>query len=175
MSDSDSAAAKDTMIRRLWSGVKPVLAFLVALPMACLAEAPMATTASGPVQGLDVNGVDVFRGIPFTAPPVGALRWREPQSVEKWTATRQTTAAGPSCIQKPGMSSAITVLTPVWWRRSASILPLRCKKWARCASWFARCIPEAPTRANLVAKWHATRFSRRSRGGSLICTAPRAP
>ena len=92
------------MIQRLWSSAKPVLALLMVLPMACLAQAPMATTASGPVQGLAVNGIDVFRGIPFAAPPVGALRWREPQSVEKWTAVRQATAAGPSCIQQRGMS-----------------------------------------------------------------------
>ena len=92
------------MMQRPWSSVKLVLALLVALPMVCLAQAPMVTTASGPVQGLDLDGIDVFRGIPFAAPPVGALRWREPQSVQKWTALRQATAAGPSCIQQRGMS-----------------------------------------------------------------------
>ena len=64
------------MIQRRWSSAKPVLALLVALSMACLAQAPMATTASGPVQGVAVNGIDVFHGIPFAAPPVDALRWR---------------------------------------------------------------------------------------------------
>ena len=43
-------------------------------------------------------------GIPFAAPPIGALRGRKPQSVEKWTAVRQAIAAGPSCIQQRGMS-----------------------------------------------------------------------
>ena len=93
------------MIRRLWLSAKPILALLVALPMACLAQVPiMATTTSGPVQGLDVNGIDVFRGIPFAAPPVGALRWREPQPTEKWTTVRQVTATGPSCMQTRGVS-----------------------------------------------------------------------
>ena len=93
------------MIRRLWLSAKPILALLVALPMACLAQVPiMATTTSGPVQGLDVNGIDVFRGIPFAAPPVGALRWRKPQPTEKWTTVRQVTATGPSCMQTRGVS-----------------------------------------------------------------------
>ena len=92
------------MIRRLWSSANLVLALLIAPPMACLAQVPMVTTAFGPVQGLNVNGIDVFRGIPFAAPPVGALRWREPQPAEKRTVVRQATAAGPSCIQQCGMS-----------------------------------------------------------------------
>ncbi len=92
------------MIRRQWSGAKPLLALLVALPVLCSAQAPTATSTSGPVQGLVVNGINVFRGLPFAAPPVGAMRWREPQTAERWTAVRQATATGPSCIQKPGMS-----------------------------------------------------------------------
>lgn len=38
------------------------------------------------------------------APPVGTFRWREPQSMEKWTAVRQADTAGPSCIQMRGMA-----------------------------------------------------------------------
>ena len=56
---------------------------------------------------MTVHGIDVFRGLPFVAPPVGALRWREPQSVDKWAAVRQATAARPSCIQQRGMSLEI--------------------------------------------------------------------
>ena len=92
------------MIRRLWSNANLVLALLIAVPMACLAQAPMAVTASGPVQGLEANGINIFRGIPFAAPPVGALRWRAPQSTVKWTAVRQATTAGPSCMQTRGIS-----------------------------------------------------------------------
>ena len=92
------------MIRRLWSSANLVLALLIAVPMVCPAQSPMAVTAPGPVQELEASGINIFCGIPVTAPTVGALRWRAPQSTEKWTAVRQATTAGPSCIQTRGMS-----------------------------------------------------------------------
>ena len=47
-----------------------VLTLLIALPMACLAQAPMAVTVPGPgpVQGLEANGINTFHDIPFAAP-----------------------------------------------------------------------------------------------------------
>jgi para-nitrobenzyl esterase len=45
------------------------------------------------------NGIASFKGIPFAAPPVGALRWNAPQPVKPWTGVRQATAYGPSCMQ----------------------------------------------------------------------------
>ena len=81
-----------------------LLPLIAAVPFACLAQAPTATTAHGPVQGQLVKDIAVFRGIPFAAPPVGALRWREPQPVEKWTTLRKADTAGPSCIQQRGTS-----------------------------------------------------------------------
>ena len=92
------------MIRRLWSSANLVLILLIAVPMACLAQTPMAVTASGPVQELEANAIDIFRDIPFAAPPVGALRWRAPQSTEKWNAAMQAANAGPDCMQTRGMS-----------------------------------------------------------------------
>ena len=43
-------------------------------------SAPTASTRQGIVEGRKENGLDAFLGIPFAAPPVGALRWKEPQS-----------------------------------------------------------------------------------------------
>ena len=43
----------------------------------------------------------VFKGIPFAQPPVGSLRWREPQPVVGWTGTRDATRYGPACMQNP--------------------------------------------------------------------------
>ena len=60
---------------------------------------PVVWTAEGPLQGLMRNGVGVFLGIPYAAPPVGNLRWMPPQPVEHWHAPRDATQFGSSCPQ----------------------------------------------------------------------------
>ena len=47
-------------------------------------------------------GIRAFKGIPFAAPPVGALRWREPQPVAKWNGVRDASKFGNVCIQPDG-------------------------------------------------------------------------
>jgi para-nitrobenzyl esterase len=42
-----------------------------------------------------------FLGIPYAAPPVGELRWKPPQPVNKWKGTRQATQFGSACSQLP--------------------------------------------------------------------------
>jgi para-nitrobenzyl esterase len=47
-----------------------------------------------------ISGVDgVFRGIPYAAPPVGNLRWREPQPVAHWDGVRKADQFGAICMQ----------------------------------------------------------------------------
>ncbi|MEO8592139.1 MAG: carboxylesterase family protein [Candidatus Solibacter sp.] len=48
------------------------------------------------------NGVRSFKGIPFGQPPVGDLRWREPQPVKNWTGVRNADKFGPTCMQRLG-------------------------------------------------------------------------
>ena len=43
--------------------------------------------------------VRIFKGIPFAAPPVGALRWKAPQPVANWTGVRKATEFGARCMQ----------------------------------------------------------------------------
>ena len=74
-----------------------VLLFLAASP--ALAEAPRVTIEEGPITGAVVNGVTVFKGIPYAAPPVGALRWKAPEPAAHWTAPRDASAFGPICPQ----------------------------------------------------------------------------
>jgi para-nitrobenzyl esterase len=47
-------------------------------------------------------GVRAFKGIPFAAPPVGALRWQAPQPVAKWDGVRDASKFGNVCIQPDG-------------------------------------------------------------------------
>ena len=60
-------------------------------------------TQQGLVQGAPgkVDGVTVFKGIPFAAPPVGELRWREPQQPASWDGVRDATQWGKACVQNP--------------------------------------------------------------------------
>lgn len=62
-------------------------------------EEPVIRTASGMVQGVKEGDVDIFRGIPFAAPPVGDLRWRPPQAVTPWEGIRDAKEFGPTCAQ----------------------------------------------------------------------------
>lgn len=56
---------------------------------------------AGRVQGRTSGEVQVFKGIPYAAPPVGALRWRAPQPVAHWQGVREARAYGPDCMQRP--------------------------------------------------------------------------
>jgi para-nitrobenzyl esterase len=47
-------------------------------------------------------GVRAFKGIPFAAPPVGALRWQPPQAVAKWNGVRDVGKFGNVCMQPAG-------------------------------------------------------------------------
>jgi len=55
---------------------------------------------SGPLAAAapDAQGVRAFKGLPYAAAPVGALRWRAPQPVAPWREPRPS-AFGPSAMQ----------------------------------------------------------------------------
>ena len=58
-------------------------------------------TTSGPVRGETVDGVRVFRGIPYASPPVGDLRWKPPALPTAWTDPRDALEFGTPCWQPP--------------------------------------------------------------------------
>jgi para-nitrobenzyl esterase len=58
-------------------------------------------TANGLVQGTQVSGITIFKGIPYAQPPVGDLRWKEPQPVRNWEGTRRADHFAPRAMQLP--------------------------------------------------------------------------
>lgn len=53
----------------------------------------------GLIQGMFEEGLTIYKGIPFAAPPVGDLRWRAPQPAAKWTGVRQGDNYAPGPLQ----------------------------------------------------------------------------
>ena len=62
---------------------------------------PIVLTAGGSVHGKTTGPTDEYLGIPYTAPPVGALRWEAPQPAAPWPGVRQATSFAPHCPQPP--------------------------------------------------------------------------
>jgi para-nitrobenzyl esterase len=60
-------------------------------------------TDKGPVRGTVAAGHRTFEGIPYAAPPVGALRWTPPRPASAWTTTRAATRRGNDCPQVAGL------------------------------------------------------------------------
>jgi para-nitrobenzyl esterase len=81
-------------------------------------EPPGAQVTGGRIRGAMLGGGAVFKGIPFAAPPIGDLRWREPAALKPWTGVRDATAFSPRCTQNGSDTSEdclyLNVWTPEW-------------------------------------------------------------
>jgi para-nitrobenzyl esterase len=56
-------------------------------------------TDGGLLQGTVEDGLRIYRGIPYAAPPIGDLRWKAPQSAAKWDGVKPANHFGRACIQ----------------------------------------------------------------------------
>jgi len=66
----------------------------------CADSQSVVRTDAGIVQGTLEEGLAVFRGIPYAAPPVGKLRWQPPQAPPSWTGVQKAASFGPACPQQ---------------------------------------------------------------------------
>ena len=64
------------------------------------AQLPQVKTTNGILEGVDDSGIRTFKRIPFAAPPVGDLRWKEPQQVKNWEGIRKADKFGPRAMQR---------------------------------------------------------------------------
>jgi para-nitrobenzyl esterase len=91
-------------------------------------------TTAGEVRGTasaDAR-VRIFKGIPYAAPPVGELRWKEPRPAAAWDGVRDATEFGRQCFQgsifaditfpQPPSEDCLTV--NVWTPAGAARLPV---------------------------------------------------
>ena len=62
---------------------------------------PQVTTANGILQGTEISGISSFKGVPFAQPPVGDLRWKEPQPVNNWEGIRNADHFAARAMQLP--------------------------------------------------------------------------
>ncbi len=51
----------------------------------------------GALSGSIENGINIYKGIPYAAPPVGDLRWKAPQPVADWDGVRDCTKYSDDC------------------------------------------------------------------------------
>lgn len=85
-----------------------VLLFAIISISASAQTAPQVKTANGILQGItEASGIQSFKGIPFAKPPVGNLRWKEPQSPKNWAGIRKADHFGPQAMQRPIWSDMI--------------------------------------------------------------------
>lgn len=100
---------------------------------------PLAKTRQGTLAGSAEQGIHIWRGIPYAAPPVGPLRWRAPQPPARWPGVRQADAFSAASWQDidycrelgggdPGRFSEDCLYLNVWAPASAA-QPLPVMVW----------------------------------------------
>jgi para-nitrobenzyl esterase len=62
-------------------------------------KSPVATTKAGKLRGAVEEGINVFRGVPYGAPPTGSLRFMPPVPPAPWTGVRDALKFGDQCPQ----------------------------------------------------------------------------
>ena len=100
----------------------PILFSFLALAMGVtITSAAEVQTQLGPVSGTASrdDSIEVFKGIPYAAPPIGDLRWRPPQPAASWSNVRVCDQFGPRSLQRndrPHQSEDCLYLN-VWTKR----------------------------------------------------------
>jgi para-nitrobenzyl esterase len=82
-----------------------ILNLFASAALAAPAPAPapaFVDSPAGKLEGRAIDGIAAYLGIPYARPPVGALRWRAPQSLPRWHQRRATLEFGPVCMQPTG-------------------------------------------------------------------------
>lgn len=63
------------------------------------ARDPVVAAPVGPVRGVEKDGLEIFKGIPYAQPPIGDLRWKPPAPTPDWKEEFDAADFGPACVQ----------------------------------------------------------------------------
>lgn len=74
------------------------LLFLTLISLSTFAQT-IVKTDKGTIEGYENQGIRIFKGIPFAAPPVGELRWKAPQPTKSWAGIKKCTTYSASPMQ----------------------------------------------------------------------------
>jgi para-nitrobenzyl esterase len=104
--------------------------FQMAIAPSASASDNIVNIDTGKVKGTTSGTVVSFKGIPYAAPPVGKLRWRDPRPAPLWKGVRDATKFGPSCMQTDELPKSEDCLTlNVWGPTKRSKTPLPVMVW----------------------------------------------
>ena len=81
------------------SVARAAVAFVTSLLLVSAASAGPVRVDGGLLEGTAEDGLMVYRGIPFAAPPIGNMRWRAPEPAARWAGVRKADTFGRACLQ----------------------------------------------------------------------------
>jgi para-nitrobenzyl esterase len=99
------------------SFVLTIVVILVGCLTPAFAQDPtIVKVEGGTVKGVTTANVISWKSIPYAAPPVGELRWRNPQPAKPWNSVFDASKIGPACMQTDDIPKSEDCLTLNVWR-----------------------------------------------------------
>ncbi len=81
-------------------GHRPAMIFLaLAMLWPICGNARSVSVETGTISGEESEGLTIYRGVPYAAPPLGTMRWRAPQPAPAWQGVRRADHFAPACMQ----------------------------------------------------------------------------
>ena len=126
-----------TRAPHIWSTVATAAVLGLAAGVSAATAQPTAVKIdTGVVVGRTLDGQSTFKGVPYAAAPIGALRWAPPQAPAPWATRRSATTFGAICEQPlnadgtpnsggaAGVASEDCLFLNVWAPKSAAKAPV---------------------------------------------------